>query len=289
VTSPAAWSRLAHARASWLLRGLDFVVVKGPTVSDVLGLPPHVSGDVDVLVRASHLTRARDALAGVGFVDTSSGMRPGELAVHSTEYDDGRGPQVDVHATFPGIGLSGDALWEAVAPHVVVASVAHRDVPVLAAPAALVVLALTAARDGVGSRACSDLAASVGHDEWRAAVSVARSWEAVDGVRAGLGLVDDAYAVSLGLPERVAPSWLVRRDASSTLAARLDDLVALPWRERARLVWREAFPSRAFLRVDYPGVPVWRAHLRRWRRLLGQLPGAVRTVVRARRGTPPST
>ena len=285
MSEHVAWSRLAHARASHLLReaGVDHVVVKGPSTAALLGSADRVSGDVDVLVRAAHLDRAREVLAAHGFRDAQAGMREGELAAHSTELDDGRGPQVDLHRTFPGFGLEGEALWRALAPYVTTADVAHAPVAVLAEPAALAVLALTAARAGEGSRVQADLRLTLGSAHWPAAVAFARETGAVDGVRAGLGLVDDAFAVSLGLPERVAAAWLVRRDGTSTVAAHLDDLVVLPWRERLRLLRAEALPSRAFMRVDYPGVPLWRAHARRWRRLARELPGAIRTVVRARR------
>lgn len=285
MTEQVAWSRLAHARAAHLLRdaGVDHVVVKGPATAALLGAEDRVSGDVDVLVRVSHEELARETLRRHGFRDAQAGMKAGELAAHSTEFDDGRGPQVDLHRTFPGFGLEGEELWRTLAPHVTTVEVAHVPVASFDVPAALVVLALTAARDGAGSRAEGDLRHALGRAEWPAAVAFAREVGARDGVRAGLGLVDEAFALSLGLPERVAPEWLVRRDSTSTLAARLDDLARLPWSGRLRLLGREALPSRSFMRVDYPGVPLPLAHARRWGRLARELPGAVRIVVRARR------
>jgi hypothetical protein len=70
-------------------------------------------------------------------------------------------------------------------------------------------------------------------------------------------------------------------------ARQMQAILSLPPGARGQAIARELFPTRAFMQILEPdlvpgGVPLLRAHARRYRRILRRLPMIVRAVRKAR-------
>ncbi len=170
--------RFAHAAVQALAddAGVDVLHIKGPAVDDRLlerrleedpetgvadeHVVPRISADADVLVRPSHVGLLVDAMRSHGWT-TKFRFEDGSAFEHASTMVHEYVAPMDVHRSFPGIGLEPEAAFDRLWAdrHGVPIAGYRCEVPSLPAQRAL--LLLHAARGGVGGNA-----------------DVPRSWEA---------------------------------------------------------------------------------------------------------------
>ena len=248
--------------------GVPHALLKGPSTSRWLYDPPRVYNDIDLLVPRSAVRRAVAALAGDGIAHTS-GPRIGEEAHHSLSMRTADGFELDLHVSLPCVPVRGDLVWNTLAPHVVPLDLVIGSVPALDEPGRCLVLSLHAlATDGRLAQKVEDLRradAVAAPSSWASARELARAMQAEDLYDGGRArLADDPGPLS-----HRASLYFTDAPSSALALQRLRDA---RWWQRPGMVWREAFPSVAFLR-DFgsvePGSRWWRvrAYVARWREL----------------------
>ena len=218
-----AWLDLLHAETCWLLgqAGLDVMILKG--VSTTRWLFPEggrQSVDVDVLVDPAGWHEAIRTLGEHGYRPVQAGFRDGEAAPHSLELsrlDPQQGAHVvDLHRTFPGIGVEPEAafrtLWARRVPETIArVAAAFPDVTTRA-----LVVALHAARTPGNPRTTDDLRHAVPALDlpgWMDVAALAADLDALPALRAGLERQEDAALLvgPLGLDDVVVPAeWELR-------------------------------------------------------------------------------
>jgi hypothetical protein len=260
--------------------GVPHVVLKGPSTSLWLYDPPRPYRDVDLLVPLSQVDRAVSVLGGSGLAEPAAG-RLGEEAPHSLLLRSSRGSEIDLHVTLPTVPIDGDRPWEVLRDHVEQLDLGVGSVPVLDEPGRCLVIALHALNNGPGSgQPMEDLERArsrCGEGDWAVARAIARSLIADDLLSGALAMTDGALTV----PER-ARLYLMQAPSA---AFGLDRLLHARTRDIPRMLWRELLPSRGFMAYHDPElggslVGLAHAHVRRWRRIVSELPGAIRAVRR---------
>ena len=259
------------------------VLLKGPSTALWLYDPPRTYRDVDLLIPLSALPRARSALSAARLAGPAGG-RVGEEAPHSLLLRSTSGYEIDVHLSLPTVPLDGDRVWRVLADHVEPLDLVVGSVPVLDEAGRCLVLALHALNNGPNSaQPLEDLVrarAQCPPSAWAEAAGLAERIGAADLFAGALAMVDGAGPMS-------ARARLYAAGAPSA-AFGLQRLASARARDLPRMLWREIVPSRGFMYYDDPHLEHTRralavAHLRRWRRLLADLPLAARAWWRARR------
>jgi hypothetical protein len=258
-----AWDELHHAHALWHLQqaGTDPIVIKGMAVRHCLYQDdPRAIGDVDVLVAPDGRAELLDRLAQRGLVPAYPGAADAEIAAHSTTLTPSRpNYQLDLHVTFPGVGVPPDDLWTRLQDHTVRVRFGTVDGRMLGRTATCLFGVLHAARNGPTDqkstedlRRLADLLTTT--DDWREVLGLAKKLDAVGPFVAGLSLLPDADDLldALGLDRRVGPEWAVRAAGLGSPALRWHELTTLPWRRRVPLLLRELWPTSGFMRVVDP-------------------------------------
>jgi len=273
---------------------VDAILLKGPSIAAQLysdgGRRSYV--DTDVLVASECLGRARAQLEHAGYECTlHAGDTPHPL--HAEEWRrPSDGHPVDLHWTLPGIEASSDCLWRYLRSR-------RRRLELLGTPVAVLDdvglalhVALHAAHNGTGnSKSLEDLRRALvqlPRASWVQAADLARTLHAQQPFAAALGLVPEASAVidELDLPPVTSVMVLLQARSAPTLAAGLERLAQAEGNgARLRLIGRELFPSARVLRHMVPVARDYLAlgHAVRARRLLRELPAAVRAWRSARR------
>lgn len=291
--SPVAWSRLYHARVSYLLvaAGIDHVLIKGQTWAGPLHLPDARVGDVDVLVPPAQMRAALDRLLDAGLSLAHGTDSRIEVAVHSVTLRSTEGTEVDLHDRYPGLDADPDLTWRALMSHVGRAEIAGYDVPVLDGAAQALVAAASAARDGAASTSARRVRAGFDGIDWPGVASLADEVGAGGVLHAAFQLVGrGAEARALQLPP-IPVEWRLALAGAANETKRAYYLLHAPTRDRWRMLAREVLPTRAFLAVEDPELlrkgplALVTAHLRRWHRIARRLPEVVRTLWRVRRDT----
>jgi hypothetical protein len=188
------------------------------------------------------------------------GVHRDEVADHSIVFADERmgGRELDLHTSFPGIGVSSEDAWATLWGKRQADFVAGVPAffPNMASRALLTLL--HSARDGERSpRAVEDVRRCVTRldpDLAAEMLDLAAALGAVAGLHAGLVLTAEgrAWAERLGIDGPLEPQWALRSASASPLAVRLVQLRQASWPRRLVLLWREVFPSAAFLRATRP-------------------------------------
>lgn len=265
--------------------GIPHALLKGPSTANWLYDPPRIYCDVDVLVSLSRVSEARAALEAEGLAYARHGG-VGELAPHSLMMLSPAGGEVDVHISLPRLPPAGDKVWEVLAPHVVPLDLGIGKVPALDEPARCLTLALHVLGSGPHARPAEDLRralAATTRDRWRDARELARALDAEDLFLAGLSVVDGNSSRVLS---RRACLYLSGAPSEALALQRFRE--ASPW-ELPKLLWREIFPTRGFMRHAYPAadgpIALARAYVARWRRIAANLPSAIRAWRRAGKRT----
>jgi Uncharacterised nucleotidyltransferase len=244
-------------------RGISSLVLKGPAVNHWLyeAVDSRAYVDMDVLVPPADLARARDVLAGLGFVmELGDDDVPDRGALHGHAWRRQRDSAVvDLHNTFYGVGVSSAEFWKALEDHREALSIGGVDAAIPDRAATALIAALHAAWHGpFGAKALLDLARAAEHfdlETWKDAAKLAMRLRATEAFAAGLRLAPAGVVVSaeLALPDDL-PLHIVLSASSErrgTLALyRL--LTARSWRERALFARRKLVPSPALMRHMYP-------------------------------------
>jgi hypothetical protein len=115
---PADRIQLAHALIEHLAvsSGIDLLHIKGYAAQRGLYAEGRVSTDVDLIVRPSHASRLAEALLADGWEAVTS-FKSGSVFHHAMTLWNELWGHVDIHRSFPGIGLEPEAffnlLWAA--------------------------------------------------------------------------------------------------------------------------------------------------------------------------------
>ncbi|WP_158221161.1 nucleotidyltransferase family protein [Kineosporia sp. R_H_3] len=261
-------------------------LIKGVTTATWLYDPPRDYRDVDLLVPASRLGEAVNALVSNGVVVPVHGA-PGEEAPHSLVLTTPRGAEVDLHVGLPALPPVGrsDRLWEVLASHISSFEVGGRLVPALDVPARCVVLALHAVASGhLSAQVREDFRRArevVTPGEWGSALALASELGVTDYVTGAILVTDGVTAGGL------EASVSLQIEGASPSAIQLERVLRLSPPAAFRMVAAELFPSRLMISRMFPDgagrrASYLRGSLRRLRFLAARLPGAVREVRRAR-------
>ena len=145
----AARVHLAHAVVQKLAddRSIDLLHVKGPAVLPGLRAEGRQSGDVDVLVRPSHLSRLVEALESVGW-EQRTDFATGSVFAHAANWWHDAWGWVDVHVSWPGVTIDAEEAFDVLSRDSVRHPIAHRLCVVPNRTAQRLVLVLHAARSG---------------------------------------------------------------------------------------------------------------------------------------------
>jgi glycosyltransferase involved in cell wall biosynthesis len=285
---------LAHVAVHRVARDHDVRVlfIKGPTAVAQGLRAERVSLDVDALVDPSRRDVLAAALTDLGWVDEHPYTSPTVLPMHSLTHRHPSWPcELDLHDRFPGFFADPQAVFDALWERRASVEVAAREIDCPDRAAQALVLALHALRDPhdpVKQDELSDLAgrvsASFDRDGLRDLAVLARDLGAGDTAAPFLAAVG-APQVGKGTTARAdLQAWRLRTEPGDpTAVSWVDELRRQPWRSWPRYLWYAAWLSEHELRVADPGLPptrsaVLRARVRRLRRGLGALPGAVRSV-----------
>ena len=275
-TEGAAWVplaarvHLAHAVVQRLAEDhrVDLLHLKGPATSPGLRAPGRTSGDVDVLVRPSHLPRLVGALESVGW-EKRTDFETGSVFAHAANWWHDDWGWVDVHVSWPGVGIDAETAFDVLARDAGSHPIAHRPCPVPDRAAQRLVLVLHAARSSSSSDVEHAWTAAA-PEEQQAVRALADELAAEVALAAGIGELeqhrgDPTYAL-----------WHHFVHGGSRLEqwrARL--VAATSTRDKARLVTSAMRVNRDHLRLEL-GRPPTRAEvrsrqLRRVRRAVDEL------------------
>ncbi len=192
--------QLGHALVEWLTAeaGIDLLHIKGYAAEPGLYPAGRASTDVDVLVRPAHAARLAETLVAHGWEVTTT-FRSGSVFHHAMTLWSEHWGHVDVHRSFPGIGIAPEVfferLWDRRREWVIAAWPCR--VPALDDQALLIVL--HAARDPLrGSADVQSVREAVGSEKWEELEGVARTLGAGVSWAAATGQLDEWR----GHPER---------------------------------------------------------------------------------------
>ncbi|MCW2738230.1 nucleotidyltransferase family protein [Nocardioides sp.] len=260
-TAPiSARVHLAHAVVQKLAeeRNIELLHLKGPAVLPGLRAEGRQSSDVDVLVRPSHLSRLIAALESIGW-EQRTDFATGSVFAHAANWWHDDWGWVDVHVSWPGIGVDAEQAFDVLSRGAIERSIAHWTCRVPNRTAQRLVLVLHAARSAKGT--------DVDH-AWTAAEPAEQAE-----VRALAAELDAEVALAAGIGEldlhRDHPTYALWRHFAEG-GSRMDE-----W--RARLA--AAPTARAKADLVTAAMRVNRDHLRME---LGRPP--TREEVRARQG-----
>lgn len=271
--------------------GLQVLFIKGPAAT-IMGLRgPHVSADVDVLVRPEDLDRMVELLGGRGWLERPFGAAPVRHYSHSrTLYHPQWNCDIDVHDRFPGMEASPEKGFETLWRDRQYLVMAARRVAVPSIPAAVIFQALHSLRAISVPRHRDEfigLLQRVDVTMHQHIMDLSAELEATAALKPfldELGIAD--VPVRQGT---VSEEWRHRTSAQGPGTAYLIALIESPWRVKPLVLARAVFPSRRILRendlhLDNSVASLLRAHVSRWRRGLAGLPAAARKIRASRRG-----
>lgn len=229
----AARVHLAHAVVQKLAEdhGVDLLHLKGPAVLPGLRAEGKQSSDVDVLVRPSHLARLVEALESVGW-EKRTDFATGSVFAHAANWWHDDWGWIDVHTSWPGIGIDPEAAFDVLLRDRVWREIAHWGCPVPDRTAQRLILVLHAARSR-GNRDVDRAWTAAGPDEQAAVRARAAELDAEVALAAGIGELElHRHHPSYRLWRHFAEGgsrfdeWRARMAAATTLRAKADLLTA---------------------------------------------------------------
>lgn len=278
---------------------VEALLLKGRSIADWLYADGELRTyvDTDLLIAPRDFGRAEQTLEALAFtrVFDDRGM-PSWWREHAGAWlrrDDGF--VVDLHRTLPGLGVSDEEAWRALAADTDLVVVAECPVRTLALPARALHVVLHAAQHGAGwAKPMADLSRALeiaDDDLWRRAATLATELDALDAFAAGLRLAPDGVEVAnrLGLPRPSSVDVALRATSPPPVALALEQLArARGMRARLTIVWHKLIPPPTFIRHWDPRaresrIALVRAYLRRPAWILRHTPRAVGAWYRARR------
>jgi Uncharacterised nucleotidyltransferase len=267
--------------------GVRCLLLKGPTISDLYDGVRQYS-DVDLLIAPETARAAEGALTGLGFV-----LRDDDP--HSRIWWR-RGVDVDLHSTLVGVQAGSARLWEVLGAETEIQIVGDERVEVLSRPARALHVVLHAAQHGLQEpKPREDLRRAlerVPAETWVAAARLAVALDAQAAFWTGLSMEPAGRELSSRLELEKSPTrtetelraWTAPPTALGLL--RLAETPGLG--AKLQLIWREAFPSSAYVltwsplaRRGWPGLVLARVWRPIW--ILIRLGPALAAIMRARR------
>lgn len=259
----------AEALDTFGASGVDALLLKGPALAQALYSTGEHRGywDVDLLVSPRDLPAAREALAGLGYLNTRERLGIDEVAGgldSETWIRIGEGPtaglSIDLHWRLPGSQAPPELAWDALAQRRAWSHLDGRRVPMLDRKGLALHLATHAAQHGVRySKPIGDLTRGLERwslEVWRGAEQLAREVQATEAFAAGLRLVPPGAALArdLGLPAAGELEWTIaHRDARPRGTFHLRAFAQAPTlRERASVLRRSLLPRREWMDWQYP-------------------------------------
>ena len=267
--------------------GVRAILLKGPSLSDLYeGMRQY--SDIDLLVAPETTRAAEAALAGLGFV-----LRDDDPHSHVWWRE---GVDVDLHSTLVGVQASSARLWEVLGAETEIVIVGDERVEILDAPARALHVVLHAAQHGLQEpKPREDLTRAlerVPEGTWADAARLAVGLDAQAAFWTGLSMEPAGRELSSKLELEKGPSRTeteLRASTAPPTAVGLLRLAETPGLgAKLKLIWREAFPSSAYLRTWSPLArrgPAGLALAHVWRPIwiLIRLGPALAAIMRARR------
>jgi hypothetical protein len=242
--------------------GVPCIVLKGPSLTEWLygHDSDRASVDVDLLISVGVLDAAEDALRALGYEPVVPVPRPsGRPGYARVWHRPGASPNVDLHTTIVGIGVSSEEAWSVLAENTHDVTVGRTRVEAFAPGAQAFHLALHAAKHGVRhSRPLRDLARAVDTllpEVWRDAAALAVRLDAVPAFTTGLSLVPRGEDLTgrLGLVRGTSLDAALRKQTAPALSLGIAWLAELPgWRAKAAFVAGKVVPPAAYMRRWHP-------------------------------------
>lgn len=234
-------------------RGVPFILLKGPAIARWLyddgSVRPYA--DCDLLVDPRQITAAQAILRERGFEDTASPLAHPRKDSHEWQRAQ---HHVDLHTTLIGIRAAPQEVWDALSSTTDSEQVGGMVVRVLDRPGRTLHVALHAAQHGRDEeKPLEDLRRAlelVPEQTWRDAADLARRLRATEAFATGLRLLPagSALATRLDLVSAASAEATLRLEPVP-LALALEHLAETRgWRARLDILWRELFPTVAFMR-----------------------------------------
>ena len=284
LTLEGTAARVARAMKEADVRCL---LLKGPTLSDLYDGVRHYS-DIDLLVAPETMRTAEGALLELGFV-----LRDDDP--HSRIWWR-EGVDVDLHSALVGVQASSARLWEVLGAETEVQTVGGERVEVLNGPARALHVVLHAAQHGLQEqKPREDLRRAlerVPETTWAETARLALALDAQAAFWTGLSMEPAGRELQAKLELEKGPSRTeteLRASTAPPTAVGLLRLAETPGLgAKLKLIWREAFPSSAYLRTWSPlarrgRVGLALAHVWRPIWILIRLGPALAAIMRARR------
>jgi Uncharacterised nucleotidyltransferase len=233
------------------------LLLKGPSIARWIYESPALRpyADCDLLVAPDAIGRAEAVIAGLGFeLRLSDVDTPGwEQASH--EWARGSDPEVDLHRTIVGIGVSPRDLWAMLTSQTETIVVAGADLEMLSRPARAMHLALHAAHHGIRwSRVQRDLLQALevlDPSTWAAAADLSHRLDAVGAFSTGLRLTQPGarLAAELGLSRKTSLETALLATSPPPGAMGWQHLAATPGVVgRIKLLAQKLLPTPRFMR-----------------------------------------
>ena len=213
--------------------------------------------DVDLLVSPLLFERAKEVLAGMGYVHRMVDAHPSELNTTEHELFGPEDTCLDLHRGLLAVGASSERAWEVLSRRTERFSLpGGAEVEVLDLPARAMHLALHAAQNGpVDIKALADLergVAKLDRDGWREAAHLAEELEATQAFAAGLRLAPAGAALAdeLSLTRGMTVELALRTRSAPQNAMFFEHLTqARGLRKKTTLLAQRLFPTTVNLRA----------------------------------------
>lgn len=238
--------QLAHALVEWLSAeaGIDLLHIKGYAADRGLYPVGRASTDVDVLVRPAQAARLAETLVAHGWEVTTT-FRSGSVFHHAMTLWSEHWGHVDIHRSFPGIGVAPEVFFERLWDRRRQSLIAAWPCRVPAPEDQALLIVLHAARDPHrGTADVHSVRDALGSEKWAELEHVASTLGAGVGWAAATGRLDEWQ----GHPERAV--WeVISRGGSRVELFRARWYASRGWGERWELMRSLLLINRDHLRM----------------------------------------
>ncbi|MDN5668316.1 MAG: nucleotidyltransferase family protein [Renibacterium salmoninarum] len=275
-------SRIAATRA------IDAVVVKG-AAAELTGLrPPRDFSDVDIMVRPVELEIFSSELERRGWIARPFEDRDNVFPKHSVSMYHPRWPiDIDVHYRFPGFEAEPESVIDEFLQDQLLLESGGMQLSMPSKLGCLVVQALHQLRspwEPGASDALAELQRRSADLESARIIEFARRTRCLAALRPFLEQRPDFSPADVLFPEP-SSEWRVRTLGEDSASIRIFTLIRAPWRQKPKLLWRAAFPSRTALAarditLRGPRRKLPNVYLHRFLRFCSALPESIRAVRR---------
>ncbi|MDQ2849334.1 MAG: nucleotidyltransferase family protein [Actinomycetota bacterium] len=184
---------LAHAVVDHLARQakVDLLHIKGQALDPVLRYEDRRSSDVDILVHPTQVDALMAVLITAGF-EVRTHFETGSIFRHAANLHHPHWGWVDVHRSFPGIGIPPASAFQQLWEHRGASTIAAQELAVPALLDQALILVLHAARDsGAGKPDVDHLRQALSEQQWATVVLRAQELNAEVAFAAATGGLDE--------------------------------------------------------------------------------------------------